>query len=141
MATYILESPNFEGQVRIAYSPLGLLVRIDATQAELDEKQMAYIFSSVPLLRELVKNWNTGRGKLTELPDQPPTFDDFWAAYAKGNTEFCGPKIKAKASWVKLTLTEQVAALKYIPKYLRHKGDTSQNIAYASTFLNQKTWE
>ena len=141
--TFHFTSPSFGGFIIFRFG-FGGLVYFSAENATLTIKQLMFILMQMPpsavglIDPELFQK---GNGTITLVPDAPPTFDDFWKAYAKGNTEFCGPKIKAQASWAKLTITEQVAALKYIPKYLRHKADTSQNIAYASTFLNQKTWE
>lgn len=140
--TYHLTSPAFEGFVEYKFHDKHEgLVSFSCENAVFLPYQYEYILDNIPQCEGALLQMNVGSGKLTEIPPTPPTFADFWTAYAKGNTAFVGAKAKASKAWEALDLTEKLAAIKFIPPYLRHKADTNQNVAYAVTFLNQKTWE
>ena len=158
MTRYHFTAPQFAGHIVLGYRLVvcknvlgnhndGVLYLIDMEAAQFPEDQTDMytdgVMRAVPLYEFDLDKFaaeKPGR-KITHVPDKPPEFAEFWAAYAKGNSEFVGSKAKAETSWKALSVTEKIAALKFIPKYLRHKADTNQNLAYAATFLNQKSWQ
>lgn len=69
------------------------------------------------------------------LPDDRwPTFNDFWEAY-----QYKVGKELARKKWLKLRHTEKVAAMTFIPQYVKCTPEKKYRL-HPTTFLNQKAW-
>ncbi len=146
MTTYHFTAPQFEGHIIIAYRD-GILTRIDMEPATFPEGEAniyaLHMFLNVPLYEENLDAFEREKPerKITKIPDRAPEFEAFWTAYSKGRSEYAGNRQDAKKAWTKLSITEKIAAIAHIPKYLRQKADTNYNLAYGATYLNKKSWE
>lgn len=146
MTKYEFSTPQFSGLISLGYETkngVSTLVLIDMTAADLSDQHTDALLRIIPLYESDIDAFVAGKAgrKMELIPDKVPSFEEFWTSYAKGNTAFAGAKQKAITAYMKMTDREKLAAMRFLPKYLRHKADTNQNVAYAVTYLNQKTWE
>lgn len=136
MSTYHLTSPGFSGFVEFEFDAAGFLTRTDMTNAELSEKQHAWIVKRAPnRLSEITKLLESTQAKFEEVK-LDITFELFWNRY---NEKVRSSKKKAQVTWNRMSKADQVKAFNYIAKY---KQSIPSGVAckYAETYLNAELW-
>lgn len=136
MRTFLLTSPEFEGELEFRYCPEGHLQHFDH-RAEMDPVQRAWLLANLPChinaLMQLKQKTRTA--KITEKKAEV-TFDDFWNKYDHKATS---SKKKALARWQRMPLAERLKAYYHINRYFASipGGVSKKN---AETYLNSELW-
>lgn len=132
----ILTKNTFEGRIVLTYNHDGLLVGY-LMEAEFNHKQLAFFLQMIPVDMIQLKTVLGVHGfdaveEIAEL-----TFDYFYEEYG-----YKTGKVKAQNAWNRLSKSDRMKALQYLPKYfdfLRKSGGIAK--LYPATYLNQKRWE
>lgn len=140
MKTVLLTSDKFTGEIELVYDFSEMLVRYDATRAELSEKQKLYFLHNLPRDVAALVNFKEKlpNVKQTEIEFEV-TFEQFWKAYFRDRLKDNSSKKRAELKWNKMTKRDQVKAFNYIPAYMS-KIKPGTEPKYAETYLNAEVW-
>ena len=137
MITYSLTSSAFEGEVIFDFDDNGLLVRYDASGANLTEGQQVFLLRRLPRELAQIKTFleNSPTARFTPI-EQEVSFDMFWNRY---NEKVRSSKKKAMKIWSRLSRADQIKAYRYIARYEQslYQGTPKK---YAETYLNAEIW-
>jgi predicted HTH transcriptional regulator len=136
--TYILTAKKNAVSITFKYDFKGRLIFFEVAGDDLTDQQHSWLLGRVPLYEtEVVKFKKFNEAfNFDELPVDL-SFDRFYDEY--GNKK--GKKVMAQNAWKKLSKTDKVKALLYIPKLKREKLLDNTAMPYPSTYLNQKYFE
>lgn len=135
--TFILVSTEFKGQVLFEFEN-DLLIRFDASEAELNEAQRIYMLKKLPrsldLLQKVLGGSKTAR--LQEQKKSGVTFEDFWGKY---DEKVRSSKKKTERRWRQMSQTQRDRAYNHIDVYFKN---IQPGVAkkYAETYLNAELW-
>ncbi|MBK9292585.1 MAG: hypothetical protein IPM52_13315 [Bacteroidetes bacterium] len=137
MITYSLTSSAFEGEVIFDFDDNGLLVRYDASGANLTEGQQVFLLRRLPRELAQIKTFleNSPTARFTPI-EQEISFEMFWNRY---NEKLRSSKKKALKIWNRLSRADQIKAYRYITRYEQsvYPGTPKK---YAETYLNAELW-
>ncbi len=138
MKQYVLTSDNFEGQVSLTYNDDGLLVNYDNASDMTYTQQRIWLEGRLfPINLERLKELDKTAVSLTVTEvTKAIDFEAFWEAYKLRD----GSKVKASATWAKMPVSEQIAALRFIRTYDSQLARSGVAKCHAATYLNQKRW-
>lgn len=137
MITYSLTSSAFEGEVIFDFNDNELLVRFDASGANLTEDQQVFLLRRLPRELAQIKTFleKSPTARFTPI-EQEITFEMFWNRY---NEKLRSSKKKALKIWNRLSRADQIKAYRFIARYEQslYPGTPKK---YAETFLNAELW-
>ena len=137
MKLYSLTSTAFDGEVILEFDDAGNLVKYDASQANLSEKQQLWMLRKMPHHLAHISRilGDSATAKLTELR-QEITFEMFWNRY---DEKLRSSKKRTMAKWNRMTRAAQIAAFNFIGKY---ENNIPNGVAkkYAESYLNAELW-
>jgi hypothetical protein len=136
MKRFIISSDKFTGSAELLYNDKGMLIKIDMTQAQMDEHTTMHFKRSVPHTLALLmdNNW-CSPGTTTVEAEYEVDFEMFWEKYDhKINKKRCIPL------WDKLTKPQQVAAYYGIYRYQRYLQRTGQYKRNPENYLKDEMW-
>lgn len=142
-ASYVLSSGGFNGVLVLTYRLNGLLNSITSTMDEGGKLQ--YLLNYLPVQEDKIRayiqsiNANPKTKKKLILKSTPAdlTFERFWDTYGKKASK----KKESARIWARLSTTDKIQALMYIPVYRSIKAADGTEMAYANTFLNNRNWD
>jgi len=137
MKRYSLTSSGFEGEVIFEFDDNQLLLRFDATAAQLSDGQHIFLLKNLPVelfaIKAFVEKSPTAR--LEEIV-VTVNFNMFWIKY---NEKIRSSKKKAERIWNRLSEIDREKAYKYIQKYeMSLLPGTAKK--YAETYLGAELW-
>lgn len=135
MITFQMESPRHGCDYQFKFDTSGRIVGFEILgENTLSSEQTRELFSRVfETVAQLKQFAHKHKIKLIEIkPDI--SFEAFWKKYAFTN----GSKIKAAATWNKLSEKNKNLAITHIDKYKQSLGSTAQ--ANGLTYLNGQYW-
>ncbi len=138
-ANYILTGDEIDGSVQYVFDLNGRIMNVYYRLN--NEAQHRYLVSETPVsvceLKLFYKNLVEAEKqvKLKETPSDL-SFKRFWDTY-----DVKASKRKQSMNiWDKMTDTDKILCLLYIPRYNFIKVNDNTTKMYANTFLNQKGW-
>lgn len=138
MNKYIITSPRFTGEINVLYGLDNKLLFIDFMKCDLNEEQIEYFKTKLPVLFSDRFTEAFGNSKLTIVPEgYEVSFDEFWNRYNhKVN------RIRAEKEWQKLSAADRVNAFFKFPLYERHLAlNAWKNKAGPDRYLKERFWQ
>lgn len=137
MSTWLLTSPEFEGEIVLEYDDEGRLLRLDI-RAKLTDGQRSWFVNNLPpslaKLQALLKS-SGSRSRLEEVTFEP-RFDDFWIKYDDRTTS---SRKRSLAKWNRMSKMDQLKAYRYINRYFAEIPYGTRK-KFAETYLNSELW-
>ncbi|WP_185868303.1 hypothetical protein [Blattabacterium cuenoti] len=139
---YIFRSPLVSGDIIFKYDLNGFLREIVLPE-NLSISHYIWIGKYLPYNESIINNMmpnNIMPSKSSFSIEEVPadlSFNRFWTDYKYK----VGKKKMAENIWNRMSLSDRVKALSYIPKYLDHVKRTGHDQAYPTTYLNQRYFD
>ena len=132
-----ISAETYKGVVDLIYNDLGLLEKMDMSEASLTKEQQIWLLSSIPINIVTIKDINniSTKIKVTEIKLEI-TFDMAWNRYDDKQTS---SKKKALIKWERMPESEKIKAYNYIPRYFNSLGSGIRK-KYLETYLNSELW-
>lgn len=132
---YSLLHPAIDGDIIFTYEA-GLLIEY-IINGSISPTVLQRLLAKFPVFEVNLETLSNHTATITKLPPDL-SFNRFWAKY---NYKPAGSSKKvAENKWDKLSDSDRMNAIKYIPIYDRSlNGGIGKK--YAETYLNQKIWE
>ena len=140
MKRVLITSSKFTGEIELVYNDDDVLVKYDATRAELTDRQIVLFMKYLPreeLALQALKERFAGMN-ITEVQTEV-TFDQFWKAWFKDRPKDNSSKKRSEVRWNRMTVRDQVKAYSYITTYMG-KVKPGTEPKYAETYLNSEVW-
>ena len=142
---YILTSTSWKGEIILEYSDEVLeqkdnmlLTFLDMRKAMLNEKQMIYFLTYIPVDYSRFQKLIKVNANVSAVEDvEEITFEAFWKKYPQpdGDTK----KAKTAEFWNRMSKTDQINAYRYIDRYV-NSLPAWQGIMHTNTYLHSKIW-
>ncbi len=130
----VLLTGKFNGVIQLHYDVDSRLCCIDLREAELEEKQVQYLYRNIPLHYDKVMEFATQLNLRAVEENIELTFDMFYDKYGHKVG-----KAAAQRSWKRLNKGDRVDAFMFIKTYLHDlKINTWKNQMNPATYLNQR---
>lgn len=138
MKRFIITSDKFTGTAELLYNDKGTLIKIDMSNAAMNEQAVIMFKRAVPHnLPTLMRNDWCSAGTVTVEADFEVSFDMFWTDYRKKIN-----KVRCLPLWNKLSKVEQVKAyygISTYDKFLHRESWRSK--ADPENYLRNKMWD
>ncbi|WP_185882715.1 hypothetical protein [Blattabacterium cuenoti] len=134
---YIFKSPFVSGDIIFRYDLNGFLREIVFPE-RLSISHYVWVGKYLPHNESIINTMNGLKSafSIEEIPIDL-SFSRFWTDYRYK----VGKKKMAENIWNGMSLSDQIKALSYIPKYLDHIRRTGHDQAYPTTYLNQRYFD
>lgn len=143
---YIIESPKWEGEIRVCYHDNGSIASITFPDV-IDRESLLWWATHCPVTHDFMDYLRTKtKARITLVPEKLD-FDTFWNRYNKKT----GSKALAQQYWdgEKRTITRRPVAdadriniMRILGRYVsRYAGAKKEYQPLASTFLHERMWE
>ncbi|WP_238783738.1 hypothetical protein [Blattabacterium cuenoti] len=134
---YIFRSSLFSGEIVFKYDLNGALREIIFPE-KLSFSHYIWIGRFLPYNESIISKMKSTRASFSieEIPIDL-SFNRFWIDYQYK----VGKKKMAESIWNRMSLSDRIKALSYIPKYLDHIKRTGHDQAYPTTYLNQRYFD
>ncbi len=132
---YEITATQLQGSILLTYNEQGTIT-IAEFNCTLTTEQRTFIATHFPVLEQWLNKFTEQFKAKAQIINEQITFEQFYEAY--GNKK---GKEKAKATWNKLSKTDQAKAFAYIKKYNNYLVmNPWQAKLMPVTYLNQKRW-
>lgn len=137
MRRFQISSAKFQGVVDIVYNDLGVLDKIDFTNAVLSKEQQIFILNTITTTigDDNAIHERMSTLKLVEIKEEI-TFEMAWNKYDDKQTS---SKKKALIKWNRMAEIERIKAYNNISKYFYSLGSGIRK-KYFETYLNSELW-
>lgn len=137
MSTWLLTSPEFEGEILCEYNDEGLLVKLEI-KATLTTGQRNWFIYNLPPSLEKLKTLLKSSGSKARFEEVifEPRFEDFWTRY---NDRTTSSRKRSLAKWNRMSKSEQLKAYRYIGRYFSEIPYGTRK-KFAETYLNSELW-
>ncbi|WP_238784300.1 hypothetical protein [Blattabacterium cuenoti] len=134
---YIFKSRLVSGDIIFKYDLNGFLREVIFPE-RLSLSHYVWIGKFLPYNESIIIKMKKSRAafSIEEIPSDL-SFNRFWTDYKYK----VGKKKMAENIWNRMSLSDRVKALSYIPKYLDHVKRTGHDQAYPTTYLNQRYFD
>ena len=137
MKTYLLTSPQFEGEIELQYDDTLQLIslQIRATLTPGQHRWFTQILpSTLPELKSILKVKQSS-AILTEVVFIP-SFEDFWNRY---DDKQLSSRKRAMSKWDRMSKNQRIKAYNFIQTYFSGIPSGIRK-KYAETYLNAELW-
>ncbi|MFQ3578515.1 MAG: hypothetical protein SNJ71_00060 [Bacteroidales bacterium] len=132
---YVITSKYLEGSITLDYDDATGMLIMAAFDFIPTSEQAHWLARNFPTTIDILKHIQKQmRGGTVEQIIEQPTFELFWRTY-----DHKVGKQEAERAWAKLTLTEQIKAIKYINRY-KQELPNWQAMLMPASYLNKKRY-
>lgn len=138
---YIVTSKSTGNSVSFEYDLEGLLVAFRIEVETYTREEHSKMMNNVLIYEKDMERFQKNPKIEVKMVPADLSFDNFWNCYGEAYGEKVGKKKMTENAWTKLSAVDKVLALGNIKKYKFAQARRGHEMAYPSTYLNQRIFE
>jgi hypothetical protein len=138
MSKYLIKFPKSSASAVAEYNDEGHLLSYTLEPGTFEKTQFEFLTRNFPKSEALMNKWILAKfaNVVIQQVDEDLSFERFYNTYDYKISK----RSTAEKSWNKLSDTNKLLALKFIPKYEAQLRKTGIGKKYPETYLNQEIW-
>lgn len=138
---YIVTSKATGNSVSFKYDVRGFLIAFKIEIEEFTEEEHGKMMKNVLIHEKWIERFQKNPKIEVKMVPADLSFNAFWDAYGDAYGEKVGKKKMTENAWTKLSEVDKALALGNIKKYKFAQARRGHEMAYPSTYINQRIFE